>query len=475
MLPSAEICRRAHRARDPRFDGRFFVGVSTTGVFCRPVCPAPTPRAGNVRYFPCAAAALAAGYRPCRRCRPEQAPVPPRWTNGGATALGALRLIDDGFLDGGNDDALAARLGIGARQLRRQLIAEVGASPAALARSRRLLIARRLLDETDLRVVDVAMAAGFGSLRRFNDAFRAAFKTTPRAARRSAPAEREMILRLPLREPHDIAGSFDFLRDRALAGLEEVGGNEYRRRVGEGAWLAASAEGNTLRVAIPAVAVANSADMLRRVRRLFDLDAHAGAIDAHLATEPKLRRQVAARPGVRVPGVWDAFEGAVRAVLGQQVSVARASALAAAIRERFGDGGFPAPSALARADVAAIGIPGARGAAIAAIARQVVAEGDAWLADPTALRERFAAIRGLGPWTAEYAAMRVAGDPDAFPDSDWGVLKALATTAGGQPATPAAARRWAVPLRPWRAYACRHLWLLNSKEKQAGKEGGKER
>lgn len=465
-LPSAEICRRAHRARDPFFDGRFLVGVSTTGVFCRPVCPAPTPRAGNARYFACAAAALAAGYRPCRRCRPEQAPTLPRWTNGSATALGALRLIDDGFLDADNDGALAARLGIGARQLRRLMVAQVGATPAALARSRRLLLARRLLDETDLRVVDVAMAAGFGSLRRFNDAFKAAFQTTPRAARRRAPAGRDVVLRLPLQEPHDIAGSFDFLRGRALAGLETVDSNGYRRRLGDGAWIALSAEGHTLRVAIPAIAVAASAAVLRRVRRLLDLDARAGAIDAHLATEPSLRRQVAARPGVRVPGVWDAFEGAVRAVLGQQVSVARASALASALCDRFGDGGFPAPAALARAEVAAIGMPGARGAAIAAIAQRVVADGDGWLAEPTALRERFAAIRGLGPWTAEYAAMRVAGDPDAFPDSDWGVLKALAKISGGKPATAAAARHWAAPLRPWRAYACRRLWLSSETAKK---------
>ncbi len=279
-----------------------------------------------------------------------------------------------------------------------------------------------------------------------------------------------MTLRLPSRRPYDADGVFAFLRGRAAPGLETADLQRYRRKLGPDAWVevkrearersSASAPHGALGVTIPASFAGKTASILAAVRRLFDLDADARAIDAHLATAPDLVLSVANAPGVRVPGVWDAFEGAVRAVLGQQVSVARATALAGKLRERYGDGGvFPAAETLAQADVATIGMPRARGAAISAIAQRTAAEGDGWLRDANALRPGFAAIRGLGPWTAEYAAMRVAGDADAFPDSDWGVLKALGKLRGA-PVTSAAARAWAEPLRPWRAYACMRLWSL---------------
>ena len=472
MLPSAEICRRAHMARDPRFDGLFVVGVLSTGVFCRPICAARTPRADNSRYFATAAAAFAAGYRPCRRCRPEGAPALSRWTVGSATVLRALELVDVGFLDDHNTSALAARVGVGVRQLSRLFQAELGASPAALARTRRLFLARHLLDESTFSVTDVAMAAGYGSVRRFNTAFRAAFGSAPSApGNKPASAGDSATLRLQLRQPYHSDGVFAFLHGRSVPGIETATAHRYCRKWGRNAWVELMCDEprensralapSVLRVTISASAVAKTASILARVRRLFDLDADSTVIDDHLAAAPHLASQIAKAPGVRVPGVWDAFEGAVRAVLGQQVSVARATALAGKLCERYGDDGvFPAAETLARADVATIGMPRTRGAAISAIAQRTAAEGDGWLRDANTLRAGFTAIRGLGPWTAEYAAMRVAGDPDAFPDSDWGVLKALGALHGA-PVTNAAARRWAEPLRPWRAYACMRLWSLN--------------
>ena len=461
MLPSRDICRSAHMARDRRFDGRFVVGVLSTGVFCRPICPARVPRPENARYFASPAAALAEGYRPCRRCRPEAAPAAPEWSLGSDTVLRALRLLEEGFLDDRRAGDLAAAVGVGSRHLTRLFVEEVGVGPGALARSRRLLLAARLLDETDLAITAVAMGAGYGSIRRFNAEFRAAFGVPPSAwrcarTRRRAPAP--LVLRLAFRDPYHAAWMFSFLQDRAIPGLESVAQHCYRRRIGADGWVEArfdGLDGNALRVSIPAAAIGNTTGILARLRRLFDVDADPAAIDAHLAKQSTLAPLVGAAPGLRVPGVWDAFEGAIRAILGQQVSVQRATALATTLCERFADGAFPKPSALACAEVAAIGMPGTRGRAVSAVAQRTLTEGDDWLKDAAALRAGFAEIRGLGPWTAEYAAMRVGRDPDAFPDSDWGVLKALGVKS-------AAARRWAEPCRPWRAYATMHLWFSRS-------------
>ena len=452
MLPGPDICRHAHRARDPRFDGRFVIGVLTTGVFCRPICPARLPREDNVRYYATPAAALAAGYRPCRRCRPEAAPPLPEWTLGSGAVLRALRLVDDGYLDDHSCAELASATGTSARHLRRLFAVELGAGPATLARARRLLLARRLIDESDLGMTEVAMSAGYGSVRRFNADCRTAFGQPPSALRRrKARASAAIALHLPLRRPYHAAWLVAFLARRALPGLEAVAAGRYRRRIGAGAWIEAAPTKRGLRISIPSAAVGCTADLLVRLRRLFDLDADPEPIDAHLARQPLLAPLVRKMPGIRVPGVWDAFEGAVRAILGQQVSVARATALAATLCQRFGDGAFPAADALARADVAAIGLPGVRGRAVSEVARRVAAKGDGWLKDAHGLRRAFAEIRGLGPWSAEYAALRIGRDPDAFPEADWGVLQALGCKA-------AAARRWAAPCRPWRAYAVMHLW-----------------
>ncbi len=482
MLPNADVCRRAHLARDPRFDGRFVVGVLTTGVFCRPVCPARTPKAENARYFASPAAALAQGYRPCRRCRPEAAPARPAGTLANETVARALRLVDTGYLDDHAVAELATRAGVGLRQLNRLFVAELGATPAAVARGRRLLLALRLLQETTVPIADAALAAGYGSVRACNADFKRAFGSPPSALRRQgaprafgsppsalrrqgAPRDPgpDLALRLCWRPPYRGAALLAFLEGRTIAGLECVAEGVYRRRVGEVAWVQARLVEDGLLVAIPSAAIDRVAEILERLRHLFDLAADSAAIDAHLSKSSRLAAAVRAAPGTRVPGVWDAYEGAVRAVLGQQVSVARATALATKLCERFGDGEFPEPADLARADVASLGMPGTRGRAVAAVARRVAAEGDDWLRDANALRSAFAAIAGVGPWTTEYAAMRVAADPDAFPDSDWGVVKALGVKG-------AAARRWAEPCRPWRAYATMHLWQgLRQPEKPAAK------
>ena len=256
---------------------------------------------------------------------------------------------------------------------------------------------------------------------------------------------------LPLPKPYHHAWVFGFLGARAIAGIEAASESAFCRRLGNGVWVRVALAEDALQVSMPAVAAAEVAAIVERVRRVFDVSADSAAIDAHLAATPRLQPLLRTAPGIRVPGVWDAFEGAVRAVLGQQVSVARATTLAHALCQRFGEGAFPSPAALAEAEVAAIGIPGVRGWAISEVARRVLREGEDWLLDADALRRAFADIRGIGPWTTEYAAMRVSRDADAFPDSDWGVHKVLGVKG-------AAARKWAEPCRPWRAYATMLLW-----------------
>lgn len=256
---------------------------------------------------------------------------------------------------------------------------------------------------------------------------------------------------LPLPQPYHHAWVFGFLQARAVAGIEAASAERYCRRLDSGAWVQVTLAGDALQVAIPAEAADETADILERVQRVFDLATDPAVIDGHLDAVPRLKPLVRTAPGIRVPGVWGAFEGAVRAVLGQQVSVARATTLALALCQRFGDGAFPGPAALAEAEVAAIGIPGVRGRAISELARRVLRDGEDWLLDADSLRSAFADIRGLGPWTAEYAALRVSCDSDAFPDTDWGVHKALGVKG-------AEARRWAEPCRPWRAYATMLLW-----------------
>ena len=452
MLPAPDICRRARLARDLRFDGHFVVGVLTTGVFCRPICPAGPPAEENVRYFATSAAAMEAGYRPCLRCRPEHESPLPIWTIGSETVVRAVRMIDNGYLSKRPARALAAELGVGERHLNRLFRTEIGTTPKGLARMRRIALAKRLVDETHLAMADVARAAGYGSVRRFNDEFSRVFRCPPRAARRkrATVALSRIRLRLPTREPFNADWVFSFLARRALPGLESVQGHTYRRRVGDH-HIAVSRRDQALWLEIPGALADQTADILARVRRMFDLDADPQAIESHLLRFPVFAPRVCAARGIRVPGVWDSFEGAVRAILGQQVSIDRATDLAAKLVERFSSGGFPSPAVLADADVAAIGIPGARAAAVRHLARAVLERDDTFLLDPPTARNTLLGIDGIGPWTAEYVAMRIARDPDAFPASDWAVRKVLGANARD-------ALRRAEPWRPWRAYAVMHLW-----------------
>ena len=339
-----EIFRRARLARDARFDGKFFIGVKTTGIFCRPICPAPSPRERNVEYFPSAAAAAEAGYRPCLRCRPECSPGTPAWLGSSVTVSRALRQIAEGALEEDGVDALAERLGIGARHLRRLFLEHLGAPPVAVAQMRRLLSAKMLIDETHLPLTAIAMAAGYGSIRRFNAAFLETYGRSPRELRRSEPRRSQggrYEFALRFRPPFDWEALVAFLGPRAIPGVEAVQGNLYRRSIafaGRAGWIEAgpAADGSELSLRVEFPDPAWLLPVVSRVRRMFDLDADPLAIQAHLGGDPLLGALVRARPGLRVPGCWDGFETSVRAILGQQVSVARATALAGRLVARFG-------------------------------------------------------------------------------------------------------------------------------------------
>jgi AraC family transcriptional regulator, regulatory protein of adaptative response / DNA-3-methyladenine glycosylase II len=471
-------CYRALVARDARFDGRFFVGVRTTGVYCRPICPARTPKRQNVGFFVCAAAAEAAGFRPCRRCRPEAAPGTPAWNGTGAVVSRALRLIADGALDDARAAALGSRLGIGERQLRRLFEKHLGASPAAIARARRVHFAKMLLDDTSLPMTTVALSAGFQSIRQFNHSIRQSFGRTPTELRRMrrATGNGEIAVRLAYRPPLDWSSLLDFLRLRAIPGVEAVNGSVYRRTIecgGDGAVVSVAplAGQNRVELRLDTPPLANLARVVDRVRRVFDLDADPGRIDALLSRDPVLRSLVHTRPGLRVPGAWDPFELVVRAILGQQVSVAAARTMAGRLVARFGEPLrtpreglthlFPTPAKLAEADaadVARIGLTSARAQTIRALSR-AVASGELRL-DATLAREEtlanLTALPGIGEWTAQYVAMRAFGEPDAFPAGDLGLRRAVANGDGLPSARALAgiAEAW----RPWRAYAAVRLW-----------------
>jgi AraC family transcriptional regulator of adaptative response / DNA-3-methyladenine glycosylase II len=470
-----EICYRALASRDARFDGRFFVGVTSTGIYCRPVCPARTPLRRNCRFFPAAAAAAEAGFRACRRCRPEASPGSAAWHGTSAVVTRALRLVADGALDEGSVAELAARVGTGERQLRRLFVEHVGASPLAVANTRRVHFAKQLLDETALPVTVIAHAAGFASVRRFNAAMREAWGSAPRALRRASPGARgaEVVLRLGYRPPFDARALLDYLGVRAIPGVEEVADGSYRRSV---AFERASGvievrpdrDAHQVLLHVPAALTRWLGPIAARVRRLFDLDADPAPIAAQLARDPELARRLRERPGVRVAGAWSGFELAVRAILGQQVTVAGATTLAGRLAERLGEplatpvGGVrrvaPRAGALARADLAALGMPRARAGALRALGR-AVADGRLDLEgalDPEEAVRRLEALPGIGPWTAQYVALRALGVPDAFPASDLGLRRALGSE--GRPLPARALERRAEAWRPWRGYAAILLW-----------------
>ena len=548
-----DTCYRAVVARDRRFDGRFFTGVTSTGIYCRPICPARTPARRNIRFFPHAGAAEAAGFRACRRCRPEASPGSPDWNARADLAARAVRLIADGYADEHGISGLARRLAVTERHLRRLLLAELGTTPIALARTTRLQTARRLLAETSLPVTEIAFASGFASVRQFNASFREAYGRPPTALRSRVPRPRQrpargarpgpppaagvrvrdgqgttgqhrdeqhtdgqytdgqgttgqgttgqgttgpgprgdaaggtwLTLRLACREPFDGRSLLRFLAARAIAGVEEVAHGRYARTVrvpggpgivelvpppaarggGNGrAAPAGQASGSQVLLRVRLTGLRGIGQVVSRCRQLFDLDADPQAISAALAADEVLAPLVAARPGLRVPGAYDGFELAVRAVIGQQVSVRGASTLTGRLAARHGtrlDGAtgptgplsvlFPRPADLAGADLAGLGLTTARQATLRALAAACAA-GRLNLdpgTDPEETAARLAELPGVGPWTVAYVLMRT-GDPDAFPGSDLGLRRAMERLG----IEPARADRW----RPWRAYAALHLW-----------------
>lgn len=456
MVLDAIACHAAVRSRDSRFDGVFYTGVRTTGIYCRPICPARTPKPENCAFFDTAAAAEEAGYRPCLRCRPELSPLT-REANGSI----ARRFVDDVQLDGlfgERLEATAARLGVSSRHLRRAVEQECGVSPFAVVETTRLLFARRLLSTTSLPVSQVAFGSGFGSLARFNDSFRNHYGTSPSAFRRQMLKHVRPGVRLALsyREPFAWEALLAYWAKRAIPGVERVADGRYSRtvRVGDrvGWFSAGPARDGTLTVEVADELATHLLPLAGRIRAMFDLDTNPAPIAEVLAADPVMRALVERTPGLRVPGGFDGFESAVRAILGQQVTVAAATTLAGRLVERFAVPAGDAPAglthfplraqALAEADVseiAAIGIPGKRAATLQALARSV-APGDFDFS-------RVTEIPGIGAWTRDYIAMRVLRWPDAFPAGDLGLKKALA-------ALGADAERW----RPWRAYGAVYLW-----------------
>jgi AraC family transcriptional regulator of adaptative response / DNA-3-methyladenine glycosylase II len=474
------VCDRARLARDARFDGRFFIAVLSTRIYCRPICPSPTARSENVRYFRSAEEAVAAGFRPCLRCRPETLPGTPAWNGTSTTVSRALKLITEGVLQAESVAGLAQRLGVSARHLNRLFRAHLGTSPVSVARAWRLHFAKQLISDTDLPMLRVALASGFRSVRCFNGSIREMYGRSPSELRRMRPVALrsrpdEYVFRLPYHPPYDWESLLAFLAGRAIPGVEEVVSGAYRRTFelqGRHGILEVRHDESVaaLEARVRFCEPLSLLPIVTRLRALFDLDTDTSLIAQHFRRDLLLGRLVRKYPGLRVPGAWDGFELAVRAILGQQVSVAAASTVAGRIAHRFGQrlsvpdtGGLTVvfPTAEAMADVSLTGLPRVRARAIRSLARAVVS-GDVALsfsvAEETTLTS-LARIQGVGEWTAQYIAMRALRQPDAFPVND---LVLLRTAGQGKPLAAAALRRRAEPWRPWRAYAALYLWRASA-------------
>ncbi|MBV9230782.1 MAG: helix-turn-helix domain-containing protein [Chloroflexi bacterium] len=477
MHEDFDLCYRALCSRDVRFDGRFFTAVTTTGIYCRPICPAPTPYAHHVRFYSCAAAAEAAGFRACRRCHPEASPGSPEWNVRADLVARALRLIADGVVDTEGVAGLAQRLAVSERHLHRELVAEVGVGPLALARTRRAQTARQLIDQTELSLTTIAFTSGFASVRQFNETMQEAFGCAPSAfRRRTLPENRgegKLTLRLQYRPPFDAEALLTYLGRRAVPGVEEVIDGRYRRTVAlprsRGIMeLEPQERTNSVLLRLQLTDLSDLSILVQRCRQMFDLDAVPAAIADILAADPVLAPMVTARPGLRVPGAVNGFELAVRAILGQQVSVAGARTLAARIVASLGETLerqegtlthlFPSPQVVAHADLQGLGLTSGRVTALRSLARAVAEEG--LELDRNADREQtivqLQRLPGVGPWTASYIAMRALGDPDALPVADLALRRAFEQQ--GIAATPRSIERRAEAWRPWRAYATHHLW-----------------
>ncbi len=481
MTLDPHTCYRALRARDARFDGRFFVAVSSTRIYCRPVCTVKPPMRKNCRFYPSAAAAESGGYRPCLRCRPELAPGNASVDATSRLAQAAASLIEDRALDEEGLEAVAARLGITDRHLRRAFGAEFGVSPVEFAQTQRLLLAKRLLTDTALPVTEIAFASGFGSLRRFNALFKQRYRLQPSQLRKHMKSHGSgssdvLQFELSFRPPYDWPALSAFLGARAIAGVEAVEEGRYRRTVhldldgkAQRGWIeiSPSRKKPALRVAVSASLAKALPPVLSRVKALMDLCCNPAEVAAALGPLAKLH------PGLRVPGAFDGFEVAVRAILGQQVTVAAARTVAGRFAAALGDPLvtpfvslnkiFPTAESVAQVPygrIARLGMPGARARSVIALAR-TVADGDLDLmpnADIDATLDKLRALPGVGEWTAQYIAMRALAWPDAFPHTDLGVMKALGETSPKR--VLAAGEAW----RPWRAYAVMHLWHSLTKE-----------
>lgn len=485
------ICWQAISARDRRFDGRFFAGVITTKVYCRPICPIPLRKPENVKWFSSAASAQAQGFRPCRRCRPHTSPGTPAWHGTLAVVSRALRLIEAGALEHGNVDELAEHVGIGSRHLRRLFAEHLGAAPVQIANARRLRVARQLLKDTALSVKQVAFSAGFQSIRQFNYAIRSSFKQSPSQLRKvespTSPSrsDGEIRLRLPFRPPLDWTAMLRFLREHSTPGIEAVDDRYYRRTIQVGD-VAGSIEVTSdtnrprLLLTVRLSGFESLMQIAERVRRLFDLGADPRQISDHLSRERRLRSILTAHPGLRVPGAWDVFELAVLAILGQRLARG-ANSTAVRLVRAFGrpiessipglTHLFPLPEVLAKADLSSIGIKPAKADMISAVAAAFCDDQVSSRSSTStwSLLDRVFAAAGLSEATSQYIAMRALGEPDIFPVSDRGVRRALKNghKSFSRVEVKQAAERW----RPWGSYAAIYLWIAEA-EGRGDKQDG---
>lgn len=504
MELNTDLCFRAVESRDRRFEGRFVLAVRSTRIYCRPGCPARLPRRSNCNFYPCPAAAEEAGYRACRRCRPDTAPGTPAWAGTSASVARALRLIHRGELDRVGLPVLAEQVGLGERHLRRLFLEHLGATPAAVARTRRVHFARRLLDQTELPITEIAFASGFRSVRAFNEGVRKSFGLSPTELRARRPAAMHfsevdpaaITLRLAVRTPYDWPRLLRFLRARAVPGVEEVTDAVYRRTVRLGAdigWIEAEYQeaSATLRLSVSASLSRHLLEIADRATHLFDLDADPEVIEQHLRNDPLLRPSIRRRSGLRVPGAWDPFESAIRIVIGQQVSVAGATTLHGRLVARFGapftigvtDGAngangswsgltrlTPDAATLSSADLSGLGLTRGRSETIRALATAVHRGELAFgaIQGVEQARSALAGIRGIGEWTAQMIALRVLREPDAFPAGDLWLREILAVSGRRATANEAEirSRRWS----PWRAYATAHLMAEHAERIRVGKE-----
>jgi AraC family transcriptional regulator of adaptative response / DNA-3-methyladenine glycosylase II len=483
MILEKRICDRALSAKDPRFDGLFFIGVLSTGVFCRPICSARSAKPENIVYFPTAVAAAEAGLRPCLRCRPETSPGSPAWNGTSATVSRAMLLIRQGALNEGNLENLALKLGVGDRHLRRLFQIHVGVSPIALATTQKILFAKKLLNETQLPISQIAFASGFGSIRRFNAAFKKIYGKSPSAFRhpiKSNSIDEKALFRCKLtlsyRPPFDWQGMLGFFQARAIPGVESVENDAYHRtiRINETTGMISVVHADKDNALLLTTALSDSCDLLplvERVRRMFDLDANMVAIHKVFAADPVLKEVVRKQPGLRLPGTWDPFEASVRAVVGQQITVKGARTVIGRIAAKAGPRFestdqpeltqfFPTAQEFNASELGSIGMPAKRVETIKVLSR-AVAYGEITLLVKESLEnfiKQLTRIPGIGDWTAQYIAMRALGEPDAFPAADLGIIKALQQ--GDKRPTPKQILERSEEWRPWRAYAAIYLWHL---------------